>query len=338
MGSLRAAGCGKDQEGLKYLRLIGLLIFLVLLCFLDLPTLLSTLSNVHLVYLVIAIILNGPLIILKAWRWQFLLGLQAQRYSPWRATVVYLSSLFAGFLTPGRLGEFIKALYVTQDTGMPASRAMSSVLTDRLFDLYALLICCGYGLAFFSLPSNIAMVAKWLIPLIAGVSLLFVHPRAEGPVCWLLHRIPWVKRYTARLVPQVHDFYQGMASLWKPQLPFAVLLTVAAYAVFFIQCYLLTLALEFVVDFGFVVFAISTTSLVSLIPISVSGLGTRDAILAALLAPRGVGTEVAVAYSTLILITFYVAAGGVGAIAWSAAPLDERLLSQIRTRTGLRER
>ena len=313
---------------MKYLRLVGLLIFVVLLVHLDLPAIFAVLSHARLPLLLIAIALNGFLVGLKAWRWQFLLGMQGQTYSVWRATVVYFSSLFAGFLTPGRVGEFVKALYLTQDTGMPVSMAMSSVLADRLLDLYALLVCGGYGLVVFSLPPDVSLVGKWVVLGVIAVSVLLVHPRAEREVCRTLERLPRVRRYTLSLVPRIHHFYAGMAGLWRPRLLVAALLTAAAYLVFFTQCYLLALALDLPLHFGFVVFAVSTTSLVALIPISISGLGTRDAILIALLNPLGIGAETAVAYSTFILVTFYVAAGGIGAIAWSAAPLNARPMKQ----------
>ena len=50
-----------------------------------------------------------------------------------------MSSLYIGFVTPGRLGEFIKAVYLKSDKGISLSKGMSSVLIDRLCDLYLLI-------------------------------------------------------------------------------------------------------------------------------------------------------------------------------------------------------
>jgi uncharacterized protein (TIRG00374 family) len=319
----------------KYLRWLGLLLFVVLLLNLDLTALVDALSRSHALCIVVAVALNGLLVGLKAWRWQSLLRLQGQSYSVRRATVVYFSTLFVGYLTPGRVGEFAKALYLAQDTGMSVSSSMSSVLVDRLFDLFVLLASCASGLVLFTLPDGFAAPAVGLLALLVGVLLLMVHPRAEVPLRRLVERLPGIRRHAARLVPAVRQFYSGMASLWRPSLAFTLLLTIAAYVVFFSQCYLLALGLDLPLSASFVVFAVATASLTALLPVSISGLGTRDAVLIALFGTAGLGAEKAVAYSMLILLVFYVASGTMGGVAWLLAPLDSQMLERLRA-TGWR--
>ena len=49
-----------------------------------------------------------------------------------RIFLIYMSSLYIGFLTPGELGEFVKVLYLTNDKKISIGAGFSSVLTDRL--------------------------------------------------------------------------------------------------------------------------------------------------------------------------------------------------------------
>ena len=114
----------------------------------------------------------------------------------------------------------------------------------------------------------------------------------------------------------------------------AVLLTLAAYGVFFGQCTLLAHALGIPLSYLTVSYAISLGSLVTLIPISVSGLGTREATIIAYLATVGVAAEEALGFSLLVFATFYLGGGGLGAIAWWLKPADLAWVREARNELG----
>ena len=63
------------------------------------------------------------------------------------------------------------------------------------------------------------------------------------------------------------------------------------------------------------------SNLISFIPISISGLGTRDATLIYLFSLIGLKPELAVSYSFLVFIVFFVCGGLMGAVAWWIKPL-----------------
>ena len=91
-------------------------------------------------------ILNIPHLFIKSYRWNYLLKQQSINYSAVQSFLVYMSSLYVGFITPGRLGEFVKTLYLKSDKGINISKGFSSVLVDRLFDLYLLIILGFIGI------------------------------------------------------------------------------------------------------------------------------------------------------------------------------------------------
>ena len=312
----------------RYTRLIGLLLLVVVLVKADLGKALSVLVDVRVLPLLLAIIANLPQLGLKALRWHSLLKMQGVSYRFRHAMLAYFSSVYIGILTPGRLGEFAKALYLKQETAITIGEAISSVLVDRLFDLYALIGAGGCGLIIFahfvSLPVGV------LVLVCAGIlaSLLMLWPPVGRLALRVLKNIPITNRYANRLTPEVERFYVNLAQLLKPQLLVAVLLTISAHAIFYTQCYLLVLALDLPLEYRFVLFSMSLVNLVNLLPVTISGLGTREAILSLLFGSVGLSPETAVAYSALVVLTFYVAAVGIGAIAWSAAPLNARPMKQ----------
>ena len=74
-----------------------------------------------------------------------------------------MSSIYIGFVTPGRLGEFVKAVYLKSDKGLSLSKGMSSVLVDRLFDLYLLIILGLIGIWKFDILGKLSNTSLLLL-------------------------------------------------------------------------------------------------------------------------------------------------------------------------------
>jgi uncharacterized membrane protein YbhN (UPF0104 family) len=310
------------------LRLAGLVLLAFLLARLDLGRIREVIRTADLWLIGLSMLGIVPLILIKTARWQGLLHAQAIRLSTWPALLAYFGSLFIGFLTPGRLGEFIKAVHVSRDCNVPLAQAFSSVLADRLFDLYALLLVGSAALL------SLALNGQEIIVLAALVLVMIL------PLAVFLHEMSfaWIQRFGVRfgvlgrtllgeggILPEVRA---GLLQLTWAQFLVAVMLTVLAYGVFFGQCYLLACALDLSVGFGPVTFAVALGSLITLVPISISGLGTREAAMIAYLDSAGVQAESAISFSLLVFVTFYVAGGLIGAVAWWIKPVPVTTVEQ----------
>jgi uncharacterized protein (TIRG00374 family) len=105
----------KPKIGMWLLRALGLILIVVLVTQLDLAQIWATLQTTDLLLLALAIAGFIPLILVKTIRWQALLRAQDLQMALWPAFLAYMGSLFIGYLTPGRLGEFVKALHVSRD-------------------------------------------------------------------------------------------------------------------------------------------------------------------------------------------------------------------------------
>ncbi|MFX0197323.1 MAG: lysylphosphatidylglycerol synthase domain-containing protein, partial [Candidatus Hodarchaeota archaeon] len=117
------------------------------------------------------------------------------------------------------------------------------------------------------------------------------------------------------------DFYNGIEQLINFKLIFSALLTCISYSVFFIQCYLIAIAMGIPINFITVTLFMAISSLISFIPISIFGLGTRDATLIYLFSLIGLKPELAVSYAFLVFVTFFVCGGLMGAVAWWIKPV-----------------
>ncbi len=111
----------------RFIRLAGPLLFLLILSRIDLGRTVEMLRTVRPQFLLAAAILYPLLILLKSGRWHLLLWQQGVSYGFVPAFAVYNSALAAGYVTPGRLGELVKALYLRKDEGVALGYAFSLV-------------------------------------------------------------------------------------------------------------------------------------------------------------------------------------------------------------------
>lgn len=309
----------------RLIRLLGPLLFLLILSRMDLGRMVEIIAAIRVDFLLVALLLYPCLILLKAWRWRILLSQQKINYGLAPAFLAYNSSLGAGYVTPGRLGEFVKALYLRQDEGVPLGQALSSVLMDRLFDLYLLLMTAGLGIAIFSLPGQLSAIALGVLLAVGLTPLLILVPDVSRRVMVLLTKglsLMIGTRYRKEISQTLTHFQQGMEQLLSIDLLLPLMVTVIAYGLFYLQCYLAALALRLPLSYPCAAFCVSLASLLALLPISISGLGVRDATFIALLLPLGVAAEMAVSYSILILLVFNIFGGAWGAVAWFTKPLE----------------
>jgi hypothetical protein len=268
-----------------------------------------------------------PLIAIKTVRWQAILRAQGVRFAFGPAFAAYFGSLFIGYLTPGRLGEFVKAAHVSRGDQVSFGRAFSTVLADRLFDLYALLLVGGAAVANMTTGNLVTAVTGPTVVLTLAL-VFYLNPTTYG----------WFRRVAARIGLEagrqaavgrwISDTRDGLRQLTPGWLALAVGLTAVAYLLFYGQCDLLALALSLPIDMLRVSMAVALGSLVTLIPISISGLGTREAVIVAYLGTVGVAPEGALGFSFLVFVTFYVAGGLIGAIAWWLHPVPLNFKSQ----------
>lgn len=306
-------------------RLVGLGLLVLILLKLDLKAMLQALASAEWGLLAVAVALNLVLFGLKSWRWRELLSMQGTAY-PWRdAFLAFSSGMFLGLLTPGRVGEMAKALYLKQDQGMPVSVGFANVLMDRLLDLYTIMILGSFGLVWYHLLPGwaLALVVAGTVATIV-LPVMLSNARLADWGLALAQHVPVVRRYHRRLVDAAGRFQTGLRPLLTLRLAIPILLTQVAYGLFFFQGQLLAWALHLRIGFAYLAVCLSVAGFVTLLPVSISGLGTRDAVLIAMFAPLGIPPYQAVAYSTLFFLTFYIGGGVIGALAWQIKPLEKR--------------
>lgn len=300
-------------------RLVGPALLVVVLLRIDEPSaLLATLSGAALGPLLVALAGNAVSAHLKVLRWQALLRARGYRYPLGRAWKALLASVYVGLLTPGRVGDVLRVQYLRHDLGVRYAEGLSVIVMDRFCDMYVLLAFAAVGVAHFaSVLSGELMLVAW-----GGVVLTALAP-ALLLVPGVAERL--MGRLYARLARDRDDtglerFLVALRAQLSRRLPGALLLTVAAFVVNFTQGWFMAQALGLALSFFDVMCMLAVTSLLSLLPISISGVGVRELFLALVFPALGLSAQQGVAFGLLVFIVIYLVLSVAGFVAWQLAP------------------
>jgi len=312
---------------------IGLIIFAVILSRLDLTELLILLSDINPFYLVPALILYIPLLIIKAWRWQLLMRSEGIKYSLKDATFMYGAAMYISALTPGRLGDFTKVIYLKEDN-YSFGKSFATVLLDRLFDLVSLLLL-GYAgmLLFITLFEKTIIILSFILvgTLILGAFFVCKKDLSIRILEYISsHFIP--EKYRDNAKNWFSDFYTAIRRLNTRQLALPTFITLSGWVIYFFTMYLLAISIDIDIPILYLVTCVSISAVITLIPISISGIGTRDATLIILFSYLGLSKESAIAFSMVILL-MYVVNGLTGLAAWLKKPISITKSGDIKTRS-----
>ena len=307
----------------RYLQAIGVIIFAVIVSTVDWSDVWLLLSRMNIYWFISAIALVFLFLTVKAWRWRYLLKLQNINYGYLKAFYVYLSGVFLSLVTPGKVGDLIKIVYLKQDLGVPLGKGLSSALVDRLCDIvFSLLVGC-LGILILAVPFELAMLfiaCGAIILIILGIAL---DESTVNKLLTLALKIPLLSRFLSNnQETRLNDFYQGLRDLRNIRILIPLSASLLAYSLLLTNAYFLARALSIPVGFLNIAFCISITNLVALLPISVSGLGTRDGTMILLFSILGLAKESALTFSLMFLFVYSIPPTLVGLATWFKHPVD----------------
>ncbi len=288
------------------IKIFGFIIFIGVILNINVSEVVSRLSKANPIAIILAFVVFLPLVSVKTFRLMEILRINGDKLGFRKALGIYWIGVFYGTITPGRLGELVKIMYLKKNkTG--GFNAFFSTIFDRVFDL-GIIAALGYifMLIFFSEFSDYVM----LFSVIVLASVIFLS------IAWLLRRRIWNLGYRfyfskktdtpkRELDQKVKEFTSRYN--WT-RLFYLIFITIIAYGFHFLMAYFLAISLGIPLGYFKIVAFMSITVLITLIPISFNGIGTREATLIFLFGLVGLSSELAVSFSLLIFISYLIVA------------------------------
>lgn len=241
-------------------------------------------------------------------KWWMLLGAGFPYLTALRA---HFAGLAANLCLPGVAGgDVVRAGLVARDNDVPTLTAAS--LSDRLIDMLALALVAISGLLMLqndagSMGLAIKIAALFAVAL-AGA--FYVMPRVLPLIYAKLPALP-MRGFALKTSAAFGDLGRRPLALLA-----ALGLSVAIQAGFVTLFIWLANAAGVVADAGAWFFAWPLAKILAVLPISLGGIGLREASLAALMTPFGAEAALVVVAS-LIWQAVLIVAGLIGALAWA---------------------
>ncbi len=282
------------------IRLAGSLLLVIFLLRLNLNfgEIYQTISKVNYLFFSFAVFLIVPILFLKALRWSTLLH---NRLPYTFAVKQYALGLALGSITPGQVGDFLKVWEVSK-RGYSLNQAIISTVLDRLFDIAILILLSIVG-AFLlgtAFTSTIPTLSAGLV-IVGMLFFIVTSQKINSLITSFVVRASRTK-FSHFQATFVGNKLGKEAKISKESLLISLLITLFTSILAIARVWFSTLALGMNLEMGSVV-AISTLSTVAtLLPISIAGIGSRDLILLGILGQLGYSGENAVSLSILILI------------------------------------
>ena len=317
----------------KLFSLIGILLFIFILTRIDLSSLLTIFLSINPFFLCCALIANGIAVVVKSLKWKLIVSTLKKEISLSASIQAFLIGFSFSVLTPAKLGDFMRAFYI-RDEQCNLGKALSSVVTDRLIDIVMLFSFAFIGILIFSVVFHIEILSVSLLVLLAvGIASAVSIVTNKNLLSWLLRPFfnIFIPHHHKKTISEYyHDFFSGLSVFFHDKKKFLLVMVVGIFSWVppFVYAYLLALSIGISLDLTFFIIVIPIISLLDLLPISISGIGTRDAALIFLFGFQGIPPETAVAFSLLYLFMSYWLVALIGALFWIKNPIatdaDER--------------
>ena len=250
------------------IRLAGITLFIIVLLRTDLVELWERLKKVDPGHLFIAVLFLVLGLVVKAIRWYILneKGFDKQRLL--RRSGEFFEGYAVGEITPGRVGELMKAGHAGTRTGVLGAGLRA--ISERGLDLGLFILICGIAVSQGTIP-GIALYWGWIILSIGAIAvILSILILSSSEVVRFLERIMHLTRLLKK--DTALDFQ------FRPVLNTAAFfgLSLISNLSYFVCCFFLATGIDLDLSFIQVSGGVATAGVLNTIPITVMGLGTRE--------------------------------------------------------------
>jgi len=257
---------------------------------------------------------------LYAWRWRILLDAAGVSVSLGMCIRQYFIGIFLNNFFPSTVGgDMAKVFYLGRQHGYRPVAA--SIVLDRLLSIGLLAVFASVLFWVAPDPSPQLQLTRGIVTVMAITLVLIIVIAVRG-TGGLPERLTPLGASVVALAERAQRFRQDMATAARR--PIIVLQSATVVATYFLALtvmYRLFLSIDTASrpDFMTLLTAVTTTSLLSNLPVSVNGLGLRESLHAFLLMPLGVPREAAVAIS-LLFFAHLLVASLLGLLFWLRLP------------------
>ena len=157
----------------RYLPILGIILFIYLLFRLDLSRVLYDIKKIDFKYILIIPLITTLVLSLQTFKWSLILKNQNYTHNFIELFRINIIGFFYSSITPGKIGSFIKIIYLEKNI----VDASSSVVLDKLLDLLVIIIFSFIGAYIILGKITVHLYGVFIITLIIILILIILNKR-----------------------------------------------------------------------------------------------------------------------------------------------------------------
>jgi glycosyltransferase 2 family protein len=270
----------------KYLSIIGILLFIYILIKINIFEVFNEIRNANVIFLIIALFIAFLGIFINTFKWYILAVFQGIKVPFSESVKINLISNFYGFVTPSKLGTVVRIEYLKKYTGN-IGKGLSNYILDKVLDISSIIfIAIVFSFIFrdqMILPLGVLTMIFLILVLF---TLLFIDKTRSKSILKLLFSRIVSEKMKNKVRITFDSFYEDIPRKRYFVLFFAI--NVVNWAFSYLIYYFVGLSLGIDLPFIYYLAIMPIGTLVSMIPISINGLGTQEITLISLFGLFGI--------------------------------------------------
>ena len=284
----------------KILPIIGIVLFFYILIKLDLVNIINEIRKANILFLLLALIFLIVMLLVQTYKWFVIARLQNIKIPFKEAFKINLITNYYGLITPSKIGVVVRAEYLKKYT-KNIGRGLFNFTIDKVLDISSVI--------FLTILFSFVFKDKLNLPITFFTALFFLFilatlffmkkERSKWFLRFFYHRLS--KSYKNKAKTTFDSFYENIPK--KRYFILFFILNLISWIFIYLIYYFIGLSVGINLGFLYYLAILPISSLVSLIPISINGLGTREAALISLF---GLFNIEAVKVFSMSIIDFFI--------------------------------
>ncbi len=292
---------------MKWFSIIGIILFIIVLLNTDLKKLWEIMLGIKPIYIILSLILFCLSLAVRSWKWKVLINLFNKDYTIWQAFKSYTLGVAFGSVTPGKAGDLIKVLDLKKVIGMETKQGISLSIFDKIIDLLILfgagLICLIIISVIFSEKINLTWIIALLV-IVLSLAVFFLTKPSRKIFNHILSSMKFIPQNIRDKILEIYNtFFDIIGAVGKNKNFINYLfLTILSWLMLFSIPYFYAKSISLNVSIYYILLFIPVTLSIEVLPITMLGIGTRDATMILLFSLISITKEQSVILSMMFLV------------------------------------
>ena len=296
----------------KYLPIIGVGLFIYLLFRLNIYSILGEIKNANLFFLSIAMLMVLVSFFTSTLKW-FVIARKQKINVPFKyALKINLMSGFYGFVTPSRIGSVIRIEYLKKFAENKYGKGISNYILEKILDVSSLMLLVLISSFFFRKSLSVNYFNYALIGLAALLvfTIIFMNEKRSRAILRIFYMKFLPKKIKDGAKDGFYSFYEDMPE--RKFFPVFIFFNLINWMVLYSIFYFVALSVGIDISFFYFLLFMPLTTFIGQIPITINGLGTREAAMISFFGLLGISATKIFSMSLINLVINGILPAGIG--------------------------